>query len=57
MKPYSIKAAYAKIRQEIIQPEILVSVSVFGDFEVTFIKMLMSTKKMVISKAILPGES
>lgn len=39
-----------------IQISIAVSVSAFGEFVVTLLKMLTSTRKSVIKRAILPGK-
>ena len=41
--------------QDMIQTEIFVKVSVLGDFSVTWLKMLMSTKNIVIRRPIRPG--
>ena len=41
--------------QEMIQTEIFVKFSVLGDFAVTLLKMLISTKNIVIRRPIRPG--
>ena len=53
--PYSSKEQHTKRIQVIIQADIEVSDSVFGDVVVTLIKILMRTKNKVISKVIRPG--
>ena len=53
--PYSTSAQWTKKIHPMIQPEILVKVLVFGEFDVTLMKILISTKNIVIRSPIRPG--
>ena len=53
--PYCTRAPITNRMQEIIQEDIEVRDSVFGDFEVMFKKILIKHKSNVMSKAIRPG--
>ena len=53
--PYCSRAPMTNRMQEIIQVEIAVRESVFGDFDVMLRKILIRHKSNVMSKAIRPG--
>ena len=55
MAAYSRSARKTKNIQAIIQDDIAVIPSTFGETFVIVLKMLVSTRKSVTSKAILPG--
>ena len=55
MAAYSSSARKTKNIQAIIQDDMAVIPSTLGDTFVIVLKMLVSTKKRVTSKAILPG--
>ena len=55
MIAYSKRAPNTKKMQTNIQAAIAVIPSTLGEFDVTMLKMLISTRKRVMSMAILPG--
>ena len=55
MAAYSRSARKTKNMQAIIQEEMAVIPSTFGETFVIVLKMLVRTRKSVTSKAILPG--
>ena len=55
MAAYSRSARKTKNLQAIIQDDMAVIPSTFGDTFVIVLKMLVSTRKRVTSNAILPG--
>ena len=55
MAAYSRSARNTKSMQAIIHDEIAVIPSTFGETFVIVLKILLSTRKSVTSKAILPG--